>query len=291
VPGTSTRPVTVRTATRPGGHASADRLYVLPHAVVVLDGASEAGRSPRDGAWFAEVLGQELKRLLAAEPRANLAKTLSRAIAAVAGEHRLIRGHSPSSTVAVARWNQDEIDILTLGDSAIVAFTTEGQAQILSDTRLADIGRGLRADYRARLRGGSGFDDGHQRILRALQDVERQHRNSTGGDWIAEADPRAADQALVAAWPRVGLDALVLATDGVTRGIDLYRTPTSWQELLRAATTAGPMSVLDGIHAAEDRDAAGQRWPRSKAHDDKALAVVTFQRAHARTAANRTWTH
>jgi hypothetical protein len=35
-------------------------------------------------------------------------------------------------------------------------------------------------------------------------------------------------------------------------------------------------STLQQIHDAEDRDVDGQRWPRSKLHDDKTFVAITF---------------
>lgn len=40
--------------------------------------------------------------------------------------------------------------------------------------------------------------------------------------------------------------------------------------------TADPAGFVDLIHDAEVEDPDGTRWPRSKRHDDKALAVIEF---------------
>jgi len=36
------------------------------------------------------------------------------------------------------------------------------------------------------------------------------------------------------------------------------------------------------VHDTEAGDPDGRRWPRSKRHDDKALAVIEFSRNHGR---------
>ena len=68
----------------------------------------------------------------------------------------------------------------------------------------------------------------------------------------------------------------MLATDGVTIGIDTYGTPPTWPDALALVEEHGAAALLDVIHETEDTDPDARRWPRSKRHDDKALAVVAF---------------
>ncbi|MFC4629209.1 hypothetical protein ACFO6V_13255 [Promicromonospora alba] len=49
---------------------------------------------------------------------------------------------------------------------------------------------------------------------------------------------------------------------------------TTWRDLYDEAIEHGPERVLHRIHDAEDDDANGQRWPRSKRHDDKTILIV-----------------
>ncbi|GHE98469.1 hypothetical protein GCM10017786_34230 [Amycolatopsis deserti] len=227
-----------------------DRVVVLDHAVVVLDGATSADPDQPSGGWYAEHLAAQLAREPAGDPRAVLA----RAIAAVAREFGLRPGASPSSTVAMLRWDDDRVDALVLADSPIVAF---GQSvDVLADDRLATLRRA------GRLR---------------TQDAVRALRNQPGGFWVAEADPSAADRALTRSWPRAELDAVLLATDGVSCGVDDYGLFT-WPEALRLARARGVDAVLDSVRAAEDSDPDATRWPRAKRHDDQALVLVEFGR-------------
>ncbi|MGI6870438.1 hypothetical protein [Amycolatopsis sp. 3B14] len=227
-----------------------DRVVVLDRAVAVLDGATSADPEQPSGGWYAERLAAQLER----ELPGDLRPALARAIATVAREHGLRPGSSPSSTVAMLRWDDDRVDALVLADSPIVAF---GQsADVLADDRLTTLRRA------GRLR--------TQQAVRAL-------RNRPGGFWVAEADPSAADHALTRSWPRAALDAVLLATDGVSCGVDEYGLFT-WPEALRLARARGVDAVLDSVRAAEDGDPDGTRWPRAKRHDDQALVLVEFGR-------------
>jgi hypothetical protein len=155
--------------------------------------------------------------------------------------------------VALVRWTPATVDALVLADSPVVLFTDLGPT-VLTDDRIARLGG------KGRLRG----------------DVAAASlRNAEGGFWVAEADPAAARMAVTMSLPRAGVRAALLASDGVSCGVDDYGL-FDWPGLLARCETDGPESVVDAIHTAERADGSRTRWPRSKVHDDKALAVVRF---------------
>lgn len=250
-----------------------DRVVLLPNAVLLLDGATELRPEMRGGGWYAEQLSMELARRLTEAPDAALTDVLAAAITALADSHGLRPGASPSSTVAILRWTEDTVDGLVLADSPIVVYTVDGPDP-LTDDRLAAL-RPSGGGYRDRLRGGGGFGADHAAALRVGADRTGRLRNVPGGFWVAEADPAAAAQARTRRWPRSRVRAVVLASDGVSCGVDDYGL-FDWSRVLRIAEERGVGEVLAQVRAAERDDPGGVRWPRSKRHDDQALAVVRF---------------
>ncbi|WP_410638157.1 protein phosphatase 2C domain-containing protein [Amycolatopsis sp. lyj-346] len=230
-----------------------DHVVVLDNAVLVLDGATSSDPSHPPGGWYAEQLARRLAEDLRAAPRADLAEVLTGAIAAVTAEHRLRPQRSPSSTVAAVRWLEDRVDALVLADSPVVGFGGFG-VDIVSDDRLA----------RLRRRG----------MLQTGADVRRR-RNTHDGFWVAEADPGAAAHAVRRGWRRADVDAVLLASDGVSIGVDQYEL-FDWREVLAVTRADGPDAVLAAVRAAEKQDPDGERWPRPKRHDDQALVLVDF---------------
>src|SRR4051794_34121896 len=117
---TTSPQVRILKAERAGMKESQDRIFLLPHAVIMLDGASGYESNGRDGGWYAETLGLELRNHFADSPTIDLSSALSSSIATVAAEYNLEPGRSPSSTVAILRWTENIVDALLLGDSSIV---------------------------------------------------------------------------------------------------------------------------------------------------------------------------
>ncbi|WP_410664476.1 hypothetical protein [Amycolatopsis sp. lyj-84] len=228
-----------------------DHVAVLDNAVVILDGATSPHPDLPPGGWYASLLVRSLSQALSAEPEADLAALLAGSIADVARREGLEPGHSPSSTVSIARWTDDTVDGLVLADSPIIAFGPSG-ADPLTDDRLATL-----------------RDSGQ---LRTGADV-RAKRNAPGGFWVAEAEPKAATEAVRRSWPRSEVEALLLATDGVAIGVDEYGL-FDWPEVLAMSRKRGPDAVLDAVRTAEKQDPDGERWPRAKRHDDQLLVVV-----------------
>ncbi|MBB4686669.1 protein phosphatase 2C domain-containing protein [Amycolatopsis jiangsuensis] len=233
---------------------SEDYVVVLERAVLVLDGATSPSPELPSGGWYAGLLVRQLADELRARPREDLGVALADAISSVAREHRLVPGRSPSSTVSMLRWDESEVEALVLADSPVVGFGRFG-TDAVSDDRLLSL-----------------RDDG---LLQTGADVRRR-RNAEGGFWVAEAEPAAAYKAVRRVWPRADVDAVLIATDGVSIGVDEYRL-FDWPEVLRRARNAGPDAVLDAVREAEVQDAGCVRWPRAKRHDDQVLVLAEFE--------------
>jgi hypothetical protein len=230
-----------------------DYVAVLGNAVLLLDGATSTNPDLPPGGWYANLLVRRLSDELTAAPDADLGDVLAKAIANVAGAHCLTPGNAPSSTVSIVRWTEDRVDGLVLADSPIVAFE-HTYPDVLADDRLVS----LRNNGK----------------LRTGADV-RSRRNADGGFWVAEADPAAAGQAIRRSWPRESVTAMLLASDGVSVGVDEYHL-FDWPQALRIAREQGTQAVLDAVRTAEKQDPDGERWPRAKRHDDQALVLLDF---------------
>jgi hypothetical protein len=270
----------VEVAERPGvgvdgrPRPSEDVVAVLPNAVVLLDGATTLRPGLPSGGWYATRLAGELAGRLTGYPEMDLADLLAAAIRTVARDNGLEPGASPSSTVALARWNDEVVEGLVLADSPVVAVTADG-VRVLEDDRIARLPR-RGPSYRDRLRDGSGYGESHVAALQTSAAAVGRLRNTAGGFWVAEADPDAAHEARRASWPRATVRRVLLASDGVGCGVDDYAIFPDWAAVDALAGAKGPQAVLDAVREAEEADPDGTRWPRPKIHDDQALVVVDF---------------
>lgn len=252
----------------------ADRVVVTGNAVIVLDGASAfepAGVPPGE---YASRLGAAIAAALTGAPEAPLASVLAESITTTAAALGLDDdARCPSSTVAMARLAGNALDLLALGDSYIFYGNGPGTGT-LTDGRLAGLGLPQQRLYRERLAAGGGYGDAHRDLLRTLQRGQRPRRNRPGGYWIAAADPAAASHALALTLPATAETWAVLATDGAVNtarhlGLD------DWAALARS----GPAALARLLRHCQDwerhADPDGQQFPRSKRHDDKAIASLT----------------
>lgn len=247
-----------------------DRVTTSDHAVIVLDGASAHDPdTPRAGAYV-DTLAVELRTRVTATN--DLRAALAEAIGSTAALLELHPGASPSSTVAVVRVGPTTVDLIVLGDAAVVVGTVDDDEHVYVDDRLELLDLPAADRYRERLATGAGYDPEHRRILQDLQRAEGRHRNQPGGFWVAEAEPAAADHALTASYPRDRVAWVVAATDGAfdvlpTLGVD-------WQAVAHQSSS-GLRELLHRCRTWEaTADPNGQALPRAKRHDDKTIAVI-----------------
>lgn len=260
----------VATAQHPDADHSADRIVVTDSAIVILDGASAFVPVPVPVAAYVEFLGRQLVGILNEKPDADLTDVLKVAIQSTATYFDLRPGQSPSSTVGIVRRRDDQLDVLALGDSVIVLPN-----EVISDDRIDRLALPVRRRYQERLAAGHGYDDEHRRLLRELQTLQAQHRNTAGGYWIAEATPAAADHALTFSRPADDVPWVVLATDGAYNPL-VHLGLDDWARVARADPQQ-LATLLDQCTTWErEEDPDARRLPRAKRHDDKAIAVIQF---------------
>lgn len=270
--GTGRPQVEITAATLAGGAKNQDRYAYGDGWAFVLDGASSFAKTQpeRDGGWYAERLKQALSKGLADRPIRTTREIVEGAIRAVAELHGGDADSCPTSTIALVRWDGETVEVYLLGDSSVVLISSRGE-EVISDTRLADVARPTREEYRWRLRAGQGFSEPHRELLQQIQAEQSSARNRPGGYWIAGAEPEAAWQGMSDTRPLATVQTVILATDGAAAGIR-YGVFSTWTNL----SARGADATLRAVHSAEEADPQARRWPRSKLHDDKTALVINL---------------
>lgn len=249
-----------------------DRLVVTDNAIIVLDGATAHDPAMPSAGEYVDRLAAELAGSI--EEAMPLAEVLAQSISRTTEALGITPGLAPSSTVALVRIGPDAVNALILGDSSVIVGRRGGEVASYTDDRLAQLNLPEAELYRRFLSFGWGYSGRHRKILEDLQIAERARRNRPGGYWIAEADPQAAEHALLVRCPRDDLSWIVVATDGVT---DLLPPlGLTWPDIADMSTPQ-LVVLLDRIQTWEaEADPDGQAFPRAKRHDDKTVAVLRF---------------
>lgn len=255
----------------PGGNQ--DRVLVGKRAVVVLDGATGTDNvvSVVD---YVDALGACLIKLLDGDPERSLRDVVTVALGDTVAELGVAVGRCPAATVAMVRDSGPAVEVLVLCDSPVYVATDTGTARIC-DSRLAELPVVSRQAALARIAGGSGFDSTHWQLLDDMRLEKAYWRNQVNGYWIAEADPRAGQHAIVRTFPTAGVRWCALLTDGADEpmrhlGIDIGAVVDHDERAL-----AELLARLHSWEAHDDPDA--RRLPRFKCHDDKTIAVMDFR--------------
>lgn len=263
-------PLTIEVAQLPGGTGpSEDRVFVTPNAVIVLDGATQMRKLERDGGWIAQELGQRLVDGLTRSPDASLVDLLEQALADLIAQYRLQPRTAPSTTVNIVRCTEAAVDVLVLCDSPVALLCCDGTLDVVRDDRIQTV---LESIHRPP--GPRNLADPAWRT--AVEEFEAK-RNSPGGFWVASADSCAAHHALVVSQPLERVAASFSMTDGVAVAVDKYGMPASWYAAISMALGFGAERLLRVVHAIELTDPTCTHWPRTKPHDDKALAIARFK--------------
>ncbi|GLU50133.1 protein phosphatase 2C domain-containing protein [Nocardiopsis ansamitocini] len=263
-----------RLATDPGrtDRDNEDFAAVSTNAAVLLDGAG-APEHIDSGcvhgvAWYTRTLGA----LLLATTRSDgkLADALAEAITATASLHShtcdLDNPDTPSATVVLVRLTGEHLDYLVLSDSVLLLDVRGADPVAITDDRLGQVSRELRRHTPP----SAGHEQGQER--RDYETGLSKRRNASGGFWVAAATPHSAYEAITGSVPLADLDGFALLSDGASRLTDRFGLAT-WRATLDLLAAEGPRALIDQVRHAENSDNDGERWPRSKHHDDATAAV------------------
>jgi hypothetical protein len=232
-----------------------DLVLTGPGFVVVLDGAT-APNGVDSGcrhsvAWLVGQLASQLALPLLSHSSAPLADLLANAISAVRATHAgtcdVTNPDSPSSTVAMLRFQPDHIEHLVLADSPVVTRSRGGSVAAYSDNRV-DL------------------------LPENTLDAVRRLRNQPGGFWAASTDPKAAYEALIGTTDRADADVIAILTDGAARYVERYGH--SWDDLLDVLTTDGLPELIARVWAHDE--AAHPDTFRGKRYDDASVVLCRF---------------
>jgi hypothetical protein len=215
----------------------------------VIDGATDPpldGKGMTRPARFVHRISAELGVRLASseDPAGALAGT----IAAIAGDDWAGPPFPPSASIGIVRTAGDRLHVLRLGDVSIV-----GGDRILAD-------RGAVSREQALLR--SGPDQ-----WSSIAAFRERWMNQPGGYPAVSLDPAAVRHAETAEWRVATGEVLLLASDGLTRLVDLFGAET-YRSLLERAAHDGIASLVERLRELEEAHANDGSRLRVKTHDD-----------------------
>jgi hypothetical protein len=260
-------------ASAPGtvGVANEDFAAATGTAAVLLDGVTtppgyQTGCS-HGVAWFARTLGALLLAACSDPASGSLTDCLRYAISQVrelhGGSCDLTHPGTPTATVVAIRTTGENLEHLILADSSLVLTMVAGETEIITDRRVDEAARGLRAAL-ARV---PRDDPRRAAAVREHVTAVERLRNAPGGFWVAAPDPAVAEHALTGSRPLATLRSALLLSDGVARLADEFGLAT-FPELALDASRDGPASLIRRVRAAEASDPHGSRWKRGKVSDD-----------------------
>lgn len=253
----------IEAATLAGGEVNQDYYAYGETYALVLDGASSflSEQTAIDAITYVSALGKALAAKLTVCPVNEIADVVAKSIDEVASEYNLEEERSPSSTVAIAKWDDEVISIYVLGDSSCLIVDINGKKTELTDNKILQFGENIRYCYRKRLSDGYGFDEEHRNLLKNLQLVQKEYRNVENGYWIASTSGFAAHYGIKVSYPKNTIDKIFLYSDGV------------------GTVNLNELNNLDNYlmekHEREMMDVDGIAFPRSKVHDDKTIIEIS----------------
>lgn len=267
-----------------GNAVNEDFAHAANRYGIVIDGASGlAGaplfpnRYPTNAQWLSHAVGE--RACAALDAGASARDVLEGAVAAARSELEAATGRPvddmdplavPSATLALAVAGEEDVELLGLGDSPLLALMRDGSLLVSTDEVLESLD-GHAVALMAERDAGRGLSGPERRRL--VDDVicaNRLLRNAPGGYWCLDPTGEGLSHLRRVTLPREEVVAVAGMSDGMWRAFDLFRVADPAAEL-ESLTPERARAILGRLRALEDDDPDYLRFPRLKRSDDASL--------------------
>lgn len=257
-----------------------DFVIATREVIILLDGVSvpngmETG-CIHGTDWYVRQLGIRLLQHTSQVPTEPLANCLALSINEVADLHKgscdLTHPGTPAATVSVLR-TTGRIDWLVLSDAVIALDTLYEGLKIIRDTSVESTA----VDQAASVFATAVGTPEHAERRRQLITERRTSRNTSGGYWIAAANPEAAGHAITGSMRPGHVRQAAVLSDGAARLVDFGRA--DWRDVFDLLEQRGPDELISQVRDAEADDVQCLTWPRTKPYDDATVAYARIDNA------------
>ena len=266
--------------------ANEDRAGAEGPIAWVIDGATDVLAEPligdtTDSAWYAERLNAALIRRATAPMEnmhalpASLAEEIATEFFKHAKRHPREPHEHPSAAAIVIRANDSGLDVLSLGDCALMAETNDGFVH-------RNVGEASAGDHWVSTaiadhhkEGATSYAEARAALWPKLRQV-RNLMNTEGGYGIFSVIPTPNTYVNVERL-NIGTGAtILLASDGLTRLVDVFQRYTL-RALFEAAGEWGLDALLTELRELEAADPDCRQFPRAKVNDDATGLLLKFR--------------
>jgi len=234
---------------------------------------ADAPEDATDAAWYARRLDAAFAAEGAADPdacavaRRAIGRVAEAWRAAVADPDAVPAAGLPSAAAVRVRWDGDRIEAAGLGDCAVLVRPDGERARVLAGQGPSALEKAFNATVGRLVREGVTRASDRRSAVAAGLAAARSRMNRPGGYWIFSVAPEAADHLRRAETVLDRPGWILLATDGLTRLVEMYGA-CDGDGLVAAAAERGVAALLRELREIEAADAACARFPRIKPSDD-----------------------
>ena len=253
---------------------------------VLVDGATGLSKShltgaESDAAWYSQALVRESLIELADQSQA-LGEALRAAGTRVARSYMSLPGAKdaeridyPNGSLTAVRWDEDRLELASLGDASSVVVMKSGAHVVLHDATLDTLDK---LNYERMFRHATEHGTSMREARKALNDRFVEHRllmNERDGYWAVDVTCRGYGHEWRLEVPCSQVRGVVMCSDGFAAAVDMGVVGDLGE--LADLVMAGEGERLGrDLRVAELKDEGCWRVHRSKTSDDATYAAIWF---------------
>jgi serine/threonine protein phosphatase PrpC len=268
------------------GEKNEDCVRIGENFTYVIDGTNgitdkQVTEKVTNGRWYVEELDKRLASRIS-----NLERDIEEILATIISElfdefeqkveqtdFELQQSETPSAFISIARWNESEIEIYSLGDCSAL-IKTESEVERFRNSKMVELEeQNLEKLQEFKQEDDLSHEEAMENIMPYYLEVKRR-KDIPGGWYSVGFNPKTPAKGETRKYDLESIKELILFTDGFDNLIALKEDVNSLDELYNYIENRRIEKAVKKMRMLEEEDSSCSKAPRYKKSDDVAVARI-----------------
>lgn len=256
-----------------------DYAYVIDGTNGITD--KQTTEEASNGRWYVKELDKKLSNRIENQEK-EIEQILSDIISELFDEFEekvrekdfeLKHSETPSAFISIARWNENELELYSLGDCTAL-IKKENDLERFRNSKMIELEKKTLEKMQSYKNQGLTHEQAVEKVLPEYLKVKRK-QDTPGGWYSIGFNPKTPEKGKTKKYDLENIEELLLHTDGLENLKALNNEIEDIKDLYRYIKDKGLEQSIQKMRELEEKDPECNQAPRYKKSDDVAVARIT----------------
>jgi len=264
-----------------------DCIRIGENFAYIIDGTNgitdkSATEKATNGRWYVQELDKKLSKRIKNQDK-KIKDVLSKIISELFDEfekrvHKkefeLKNSETPSAFISIARWNDSELEVYSLGDCTAM-IKKKDDLETFRNSKMIELEKQILQKIQSyKEKQGLTHEQAIEKIMPEYLEIKRK-QDTPGGWYSIGFNPKTPEKGKTRKYNLENIEELILHTDGLDNLKALHNNIENPEQLYKYINQKGLKETIQKMRQLEEKDSECNKAPRYKKSDDTTIAKIT----------------